>query len=30
MAAWNGLRAGPGRLRSLTSSPWLPASVHTS
>jgi hypothetical protein len=29
-AAWNALRAEPGRLRSLTSYPWLPASVTTS
>lgn len=29
-AAWNALRAEPGRLRSLTSFPWLPASVTTS
>ena len=28
--AWNALRSEPGRLRSLTSSPWLPASVQTS
>jgi hypothetical protein len=28
--AWNALRAEPGRLRSLTSFPWLPASVTTS
>ena len=26
-AAWNALLAEPGRLRSLTSFPWLPASV---
>ena len=29
-AAWNALLAEPGRLRSLTSFPWLPASVTTS
>ena len=29
-AAWNALRAEPGRLRSLTSYPWLPGSVETS
>jgi DDE superfamily endonuclease len=29
-AAWNSLRAEPGRLRSLTSFPWLPSSVVTS
>jgi hypothetical protein len=29
-AAWNALCAEPGRLRSLTSFPWLPASVTTS
>jgi putative transposase len=29
-AAWNALRAEPGRLRSLTSHPWLPGSVQTS
>ena len=29
-AAWNALLAEPGRLRSLTSFPWLPASVVTS
>jgi hypothetical protein len=29
-AAWNALRAEPGRLRSLTSFPWLPPSVSTS
>jgi DDE superfamily endonuclease len=28
--AWNAVRAEPGRLRSLTSFPWLPASVVTS
>ena len=28
--AWNALRSEPGRLRSLTSFPWLPASVQTS
>ncbi len=28
--AWNALLAEPGRLRSLTSFPWLPASVQTS
>ena len=28
--AWNALLAEPGRLRSLTSFPWLPASVTTS
>jgi hypothetical protein len=28
-AAWNALLAEPGRLRSLTSFPWLPASVTT-
>jgi DDE superfamily endonuclease len=28
--AWNGLLAEPGRLRSLTSFPWLPSSVATS
>jgi hypothetical protein len=28
--AWNGPRAEPGRLRSLTSFPWLPSSVATS
>jgi putative transposase len=28
--AWNALLAEPGRLRSLTSHPWLPTSVHTS
>lgn len=27
-AAWNRLRAEPGRLRSLTSFPWLPQSVN--
>ena len=29
-AAWNALLAEPGRLRSLTSFPWLPASVTNS
>jgi hypothetical protein len=29
-SAWNALLAEPGRLRSLTSFPWLPASVTTS
>jgi DDE superfamily endonuclease len=29
-AAWNALAAEPGRLRSLTSFPWLPPSVITS
>ena len=29
-AAWNALRAEPGRLRSLTNFPWLPGSVRTS
>ena len=29
-AAWNALRAEPGRLRSLTSFPWLPSSVINS
>src|SRR4051794_33164 len=29
-AAWNALLAEPGRLQSLTSFPWLPASVTTS
>jgi hypothetical protein len=29
-AAWNALRAEPGRLRSLTSYPWLPQPVLTS
>ena len=29
-AAWNALTAEPGRLRSLTSFPWLPTSVITS
>ena len=29
-AAWNALRAETGRLRSLTSYPWLPRSVPTS
>src|SRR4051794_34052360 len=29
-AAWNALLAEPGRLRSLTNFPWLPASVTTS
>jgi len=29
-AAWNALLAEPGRLRSLTSFPWLPTSVTTS
>src|SRR3954468_24557889 len=29
-AAWNDLLAEPGRLRSLTSFPWLPTSVTTS
>ena len=29
-AAWNALLAEPGRLRSLSSFPWLPASVTTS
>ena len=28
-AAWNALLAEPGRLRSLTSFPWLPTSVAT-
>lgn len=28
--AWNALCAEPGRLRSLTSFPWLPKSVQTS
>ena len=28
--AWNALCAEPGRLRSLTSFPWLPQSVQTS
>jgi hypothetical protein len=29
-AAWNALLAEPGRLRSLTSFPWLPTSVTIS
>jgi hypothetical protein len=29
-AAWNALLAEPGRLRSLTSFPWLPVSVTIS
>jgi hypothetical protein len=29
-AAWNALLAEPGRLRSLTSYPWLPMSVTNS
>ena len=29
-AAWNALLTEPGRLRSLTNFPWLPASVTTS
>jgi DDE superfamily endonuclease len=29
-AAWNALLAEPGRLRSLTNYPWLPASVTSS
>jgi DDE superfamily endonuclease len=29
-AAWNALRAEPGRLRSLTSFPWLPSQISTS
>jgi hypothetical protein len=29
-AAWNAVRAEPGRLRSLTSFPWLPPEVRTS
>jgi hypothetical protein len=29
-AAWNALRAEPGRLQSLTSRPWLPQPVQTS
>jgi hypothetical protein len=29
-AAWNALLVEPGRLRSLTNFPWLPASVTTS
>ena len=29
-AAWNALLAEPGRLRSLTNFPWLPASVTIS
>ena len=29
-AAWNALRAETGRIRSLTSFPWLPTSVTTS
>lgn len=29
-AGWNALRAEPGRLRSLTSFPWLPPGVRTS
>src|SRR3954447_13348041 len=29
-AAWNALLAEPGRLRSLTSFPWLPSAVSTS
>ena len=29
-AAWDAVRAEPGRLRSLTSFPWLPRSVETS
>ena len=29
-AAWNALLAEPGRLRSLTSYPWLHVSVTTS
>ena len=29
-AAWNALLAEPGRLRSLTSFPWLPAAVSIS
>jgi hypothetical protein len=28
-AAWNALRGEPGRLRSLTSHPWLPRPVQT-
>jgi transposase len=28
--AWDAVRAGPGRLRSLTSYPWLPTSVAAS
>jgi hypothetical protein len=28
--AWNAVRADPGRLRSLTNFPWLPASVTSS
>ena len=29
-AAWNALRAEPGRLRTLTSFPWLPPAVSNS
>jgi DDE superfamily endonuclease len=29
-AAWNALLAEPGRLRSLTSFPWLPTSITIS
>ena len=29
-AAWNALRLEPGRLRSLTSFPWLPSPVINS
>ena len=29
-AAWNALRAEPGRVRSLTAFPWLPATVTNS
>ena len=29
-AAWNALRAEPGRLRSLTAFPWLPQRVSNS
>src|SRR3954453_10180634 len=29
-AAWNALRAEPGRLRSLTAFPWLPAAITNS
>jgi hypothetical protein len=29
-AAWNALLTEPGRLRSLTSYPWLPTSITSS
>lgn len=29
-AAWHRLRAAPGRIRSLTAFPWLPACVRSS